>query len=72
MTLVWTILAKTLSSPVVSGILIPTLSRALEGFFIRLSNQIEEKGALKQAKAAKTAEELRAASKRLSDATSRK
>jgi hypothetical protein len=62
---------KLISSPTVSGILIPVLSRALTDFFQRAANRVEESAAIRAAKAAKTAEELRLASKKLSDASRR-
>lgn len=72
------VLAKFLSSPVVAGVLIPSLSRALESFFSRLADGAEAKAAVIQAKAAgkiadnaERAEALRAASKRLSDNSQR-
>jgi hypothetical protein len=65
------LIAKILESPVVAGILIPSLSRALENFFKAQADRIEENSARKAAKAAKTAEELRLASIKLSDASRR-
>lgn len=64
-------LAKLVTSPLVAGILIPALSRAFESFFKKQADRIEEKAAVKAAKAAKTVEALRDASQKLSDATSR-
>ncbi len=52
-------------------VLVPALSKALADFFESHAKKLEEKSAVKTAKAASTAEELRIASRKLSDASSR-
>lgn len=62
------ILGRVVTQPWVAGILIPSLSKALVSLFERGAQRLEVKTAIKTARAAETAEELRVASKKLSDA----
>lgn len=71
MTLIISVLAKIASSPIFVNVLVPSLARALESFFKAAASRIESRSAIKAAKAAKTAEELREASKRLTSASAR-
>ncbi len=64
-------IAKLASSPVFVNVIAPWIARGLTAFFEHQAARLETKGAVTQAKAAKTAEELREASKRLSDASRR-
>lgn len=59
------------SHPFVQGVMVPAVSHVLAGAASKLANRIEESSAIKAAKAAKTAQELRDASIRLSDASRR-
>ncbi len=65
-------LAKLATHPLVVSVLVPSLTKALENFFERAAGRCERRSAVTQAKAAKTAEELREASRRLSDSTARR
>lgn len=65
------LLARLASSPLVSRLLIPALSQYLAEFFYRKARESEYAAALKRAKVGKTAEEIRLASKKLSDASRR-
>lgn len=62
------ILGKVVTQPWVANILVPSIARALVSLFERGAQRLEVKSAVKAAKAAQTAEELRNASKKLSDA----
>jgi hypothetical protein len=64
-------IARLAASPLVARILIPAISNALHQFFESQAKKLETRGAVKAAKAAKTAEQIREASKRLSDASTR-
>lgn len=64
-----TFLAKVATNPIVVKILVPSLTNALSRVFHRWADRLEHNQAIKAARAAKTAEELRDASKKLSDAT---
>lgn len=65
------LLSKIVTNPVVANLIIPSLSRAFANFFQNQAAKLELKNAVKTARIAKTSEELRVASKRLSDATDR-
>jgi hypothetical protein len=65
-------LAKSLTNPLVVNVLAPAIANALHRFMDRLANDLEERNARKLAKNAKTIEELKNASKALSDATTRR
>lgn len=65
------LLAKIASHPLVAGVLIPSIAQAIQGFLEKMASRCERRAAVTQAQAAKTAEELRDASKRLSDSTRR-
>jgi hypothetical protein len=69
--LIASLIASIASSPIVQKILIPAISDALSRLFERWANRLELKAAVKQVKAAKTSDQLRAASKALGDATKR-
>ncbi len=60
------------ASPLIQRILVPALTEALTRFFEKQASKIEARGAVKAAKSAKTAEQIRDASKRISDATARR
>lgn len=70
MLLAW--LGKIAAHPFVARILLPAITSALTDFLNRQAGKLEVKTAVKAAKAAKTAEELRNASKKLSDASRRR
>jgi len=65
------LLFKILSSPLIAKILIPAVTGAITSFLEARSRDIERRAAIKAAKAAKTVEELREASRRLSNTTRR-
>jgi len=65
------LLAKLAESPVVQSILVPSIVKLLSSFFESTARKLEIRSAVRAAKAAKKAEELRDASKRLSDSTRR-
>jgi hypothetical protein len=66
-----TLLSKLVTSPLLARIIVPALARALATFFQNQAAKIELRTAVKAAKAAKTSEELRLASSKLSDASAR-
>lgn len=66
------LVARLMANPFVANLIVPALSRALTNFFEKQANRIELKGAIKASKAAQTAEEIRDASKKLSDSASRR
>lgn len=51
---------------------IPALAAAIQDYLLKTANRLEEKSAVNAAKAAKTAEEFRDASKKLTDSASRR
>lgn len=65
-------LARLATSPIVASVLIPALSDALSKFFARQADRLELRAAIRVAKVGKTADDLRDASKRLTDAASRR
>lgn len=66
------LLARIATHPLVARVLIPSLAGALAEWFEKQANRIALNTAFKSARQAKTAEELRAASKKLSDASTRR
>ncbi len=64
------LLGKIAMSPVVSKVILPWFGDWLAGLFERKAEKLETRAAVKVVKAAKTADELREASRRLSDASS--
>lgn len=64
-------IATVASHPVVTRILFPAVTTAVMSWIDKQANRIETKAAINQAKAAQTAQELRDASRRLSDSTRR-
>lgn len=68
----WGWIAKVVSNPVVRKVIIPAVGRALEKVFDKAIGRIKTKSAVKAAKAAKTVEELREASKKLSESSARR
>lgn len=66
MTTFLTLLARIVSLPVVSKVLMPAISRALEDFFTGQIQNLEWDLVVRAAKTAKTKEELRVASEKLS------
>ncbi len=62
---------KLFTSPLVSKLLIPVLGDALAKFFERQAARLEMKSAVKSAKVAQTAADLREASRKLTDASNR-
>jgi hypothetical protein len=69
--LAW-LVGKLAASPLISRLLIPAIAKALGDFFARQADRIDLRAAVKTVRAAKTAEEMRNASKKLSDATNRR
>lgn len=71
MTLILAWLADLVSSPLVTKLVVPILGDALAKFFEKRAAALEVKSAVKAASAAKTAEEFREASRRLTEASNR-
>lgn len=65
-------LSRLATSELATKVLVPSISAALVTFFTKAANRIEDKAVNRAALAAKTSEELREASKKLSDASSRR
>lgn len=65
-------LMKAATHPTVVRVLLPRLAEALGQYFARKAGQVEVKTAVRVARAAKTAEDLRLASQRLTDAANRR
>ncbi len=66
------LIAKLAESPLVANVLFPSIVRFLTNFFEAHAKRIELSGAVQAVKGAQNAEQLRLASKRLTDATARK
>lgn len=65
------LLGRIASHPLVATVLIPSITAALTRFLDRMASRCERSGAVKQAKAAKTAKELRDAAESLTNSTRR-
>lgn len=64
-------LVDLVDSPLFQKLVVPILGNALARFFESQAKRLEVKAAVKSAKAASTADQLREASKKLTDATNR-
>jgi hypothetical protein len=64
-------LADLFTSPLITKLLVPVLGDAIAKFFERQATRLETKAAVKSARAASTADQLREASKKLTDASNR-
>ncbi len=64
-------LADLVTSPIVTKLLIPIFGDALAKFFERQALKLETKAAIRSAKVAQTAADLREASRKLTDASNR-
>jgi hypothetical protein len=64
-------LVELVSHPLVEKLILPILGKWIAGWFERQAVKLETKSAVKAAKAASTADQLREASKKLTDATNR-
>jgi hypothetical protein len=64
-------LVDLVEGPIFQKLIVPILGNAIARFFERQAAKLELKSAVKSAKAASTADQLREASKRLTDASNR-
>lgn len=64
-------LVDLVEGPLFQKLIVPILGNAIARFFERQAARLETKLAVKQAKVAKTADDLRAASKKLTDASNK-